>query len=422
MSYSPQAAAFDAAMVPARNAGLSWLEARRQSERERFHTLGIPNRRMEQWRWTDLKPLNDLEFQAAENSDSAPADFGVARFEIIDGVAGVAQSFGAVRVMPLAVALAQAPALLEKHFGFPVESAAGLGALNVALSVDGALVHVPADTNAQQLVHLDFSNQGKRASCHSRSLIVVESNASLTLVETHTGAADCQYFAHPGFDIVLGEGAKLTHIRLEQEGASAIHIADARISVGANAHYESVALSTGARLARNDIGLRFTGSGASARLCSTYLALDHRHVDTTSLIDHLVPDCQSEQVVKGVVADHGRGVFQGKIIVRPGAQKTNARQLTKALVLSEQAEIDHKPELEIYADDVSCTHGATAGDLDEQALFYLESRGIPRAAARLMLVRAFLTDVLDQISDERVRDYLELALEKELSRLGGMPS
>jgi Fe-S cluster assembly protein SufD len=418
MTFAPDTAEFEAALLSAQHAGLTWLAARRQAERDRFISLGIPGRRSELWRWTDLRPLNDLAFKPREGSSQTLVDFGGACIEIIDGKATTKTPAGPVNLMSFAQAMQSAPNLLEQHYGYPVESAAGLGALNVALSMDGAVVHVPANLSASQIVHLDFRNNGQDAARHTRSLIVVEAGASLSLVETHAGPDGCQYFAHPGFDIVLGDGARLVHYRLEHEGDQSVQLADTRISLGSKARYENVALSAGGRLVRNDIGLRFTGTGASARLISTYLAAGQRHVDTTSLIDHLMPECTSEQIAKGVVAGRGRGVFQGKIIVRPGAQKTDARQLTKALVLSEQAEIDHKPELEIYADDVSCAHGATAGDLDEQALFYLESRGIPRAEARLMLVRAFLVDALEHIDVASVRAHFELVLERQLAAIG----
>ncbi|MEC8198534.1 MAG: Fe-S cluster assembly protein SufD, partial [Pseudomonadota bacterium] len=212
------------------------------------------------------------------------------------------------------------------------------------------------------------------------------------------------YLNNGATEIRMAEGALLRHRKLQNEAEDAYHVAAAAVSLDARARYENYTLHVGGRLARNEIHVAVTGRKADCNLYGAYAGRGSQHIDTTTFVDHAVSECTSREVYKGALDDNARGVFQGKILVRKDAQKTDGHQLNKALLLSEGAEIDAKPELEIYADDVKCSHGATAGELDEEQLFYLRSRGIEEAEARDLLVAAFLEDSLEVISEEAPRD------------------
>ncbi|HTN96341.1 MAG TPA: Fe-S cluster assembly protein SufD, partial [Nordella sp.] len=232
----------------------------------------------------------------------------------------------------------------------------------------------------------------------------VADGAAATLFETHIGEG--AYLSNSVIDITLGAGAKLDRVKLEIESRSAIHLAHAVITVGAKAVLRDFTLTSGARVNRQNGSLAFKGQNADAKIAGSYLLAGRQHADTRLVIDHQVPKCTSREVFKCVMDDHARGIFQGKAIVRRGAQKTDGKQSSHALLLSETAEFDAKPELEIYADDVVCGHGATSGDIDHNHLFYLQSRGIPEAEAKSMLIGAFVGEAFDTISHDGVRDVL----------------
>jgi Fe-S cluster assembly protein SufD len=410
-------AIFDAAQVHARRGGQTALAARRDVLADRFKLLGLPTRKVESYHWTDLRVLADRKFVPVAPQINPPMDLGGHYLCIRDGVPAGQIAASGLRVDPWGQADLGVQAALKDVYGHPADTSGAMGALNTALSENGVMVHVHQGIDAGVL-HLDFQATGSVDTTRSRNVIVLADHAKLTLIETYAGPDDCDYFAHHGFDIVLGAQAELTHFRLERDGARAFHLSDTHVQQNAGSVYNQVAVALGARLTRQDLGIVLKGEGANTKIAAAYLANGKRHVDLTGSIDHAAPHCTSEQTVKGVVGDSARGIFQGKVIVRPGAQKTDAKQLTKALVLSESAEIDHKPELEIYADDVKCAHGATAGDLDPNSLFYLQSRGIPMEEARQLLIRAFLADALDGITHELFQAAALESLDHHLSRMG----
>jgi Fe-S cluster assembly protein SufD len=237
---------------------------------------------------------------------------------------------------------------------------------------------------------------------HPRHLIRLGAGASLTLIETATGPAT-RYLHNPVFEIEVGAGARLMHGRLQQEGAAGLFLSAIHARVAAGGTYDNFSLIAGAKLSRNEIHVALTGPKATAHMNGVQLVGDGQHADTTTSLDHAAPDCSSRQTYKTVLAGRSRGVFQGKIHVHRIAQKTDGYQMNQALLLSPDAEMDSKPQLEIYADDVKCSHGATVGELDADLVFFLRSRGIPEAQAKAMLVEAFLTEAVEAVDDDAIR-------------------
>jgi Fe-S cluster assembly protein SufD len=274
------------------------------------------------------------------------------------------------------------------------------------LAEDGAALHVPAgqDGGIVQLISIATSD----ADFHPRHSVHLGENARLTLVEISAGQGT--YLLNTVAEIHVADGAALTHIRLQDEALTAFHVSTTYADVQAGGTYDSFTLNIGARLSRTEVHAQLSGSGAAAHLNAAQLLAGSQHADFTSIVSHTAPNCQSRQTVKNVLAGRSRGVFQGRIEVARAAQKTDGYQMNQALLLSPQAEIDTKPELEIFADDVKCSHGATVGELDADQMFYLRSRGVPEAEARAILVRAFLTEALDAVTDETIRARLEAAV------------
>ena len=281
-------------------------------------------------------------------------------------------------------------------------------ALNTMLAADGATLHVPAghDGGTVQLISIATADTDN----HPRHSIRLDKDAKLTLVEISAGQGI--YLLNTVAEVHVAPGAHLTHIRLQDEAQTAFHISTTYADIEAGATYDSFTLNLGARLSRTEVHAQLTGPGATAHLNAAQILAGTQHADFTTVVSHAAPKCTSRQTVKNVLAGRSRGVFQGKIEVARDAQKTDGYQMNQALLLSPDAEIDSKPELEIFADDVKCSHGATVGELDSDQLFYLRSRGIPDAEARSILVRAFLAEALDAVTDESIRAILETAVER----------
>jgi Fe-S cluster assembly protein SufD len=282
-------------------------------------------------------------------------------------------------------------------------------ALNTALFEDGLFLDLPAGTEGGTIELLSLASGGEAPHAfHPRHLIRLGAGARLTLIESCAGEGRTLH--NPVFEIELCAGAHLTHARINEEDLAAFHLAAIHARVAARATYDSFVLNLGGRLTRGEIHVALEGEGASAHLNGAQLLAGDQHADATTSLDHAAPNCPSRQVYKTVLGGRSRGVFQGKILVRKPAQKTDGYQMNQALLLSDTAEMDAKPQLEIYADDVKCSHGATIGALDEGQLFFLRSRGIPAAEARAMLVAAFLQEAVDGIQDEAAREAVNAAL------------
>ncbi|WP_448188167.1 Fe-S cluster assembly protein SufD [Azospirillum sp. sgz301742] len=399
-------------------AALSWVRELREQGRSRFAQLGFPTTKVEAWKYTSLKTLEKVAFQPAKPA-AASVHFDVLphvgngpRLVFVDGFfrADLSSTAGipaGVELLGLADALTRRPDLVGEHLGrLAVSDEQRFVALNTAFLADGAVVRIGRGVEVAEPIELVFVSLGSEdgpVAFHPRTLLIAEPQSKAVVVEHHIGLGVGATFANHVAEAYVGEGAILRHYKVQREGSEAFHLSNSVAKVGKDACYDNFILTTGARLARNEVRVAL-GQGSSCNVNGAYMIGGHQHCDTTTVIEHKEPHGTSREVYKGAIDDHGRAVFQGKIVVHPGAQKTDGHQLNRALLLSDTAEIDSKPELEIYADDVKCSHGATAGELADEALFYLRARGIPKDEARALLIAAFLAEALDEIPEEPIRE------------------
>jgi Fe-S cluster assembly protein SufD len=397
---------------------------------ETYGRLGLPHRRIEAWKYTDLRaritdvhPLVKADGAAAGEAELARAlgpdmaGLPAYRLVVVEGdlradlsdIAGLKAA--GVEVLSLGHALEKPPSWLKSALGQvnPREDDPVV-ALNAALMTGGAALRIGEAVTLDQPIHLiQLDGNGEPASTVTRNVVVAESGSSATLVESFGSLGLEGSQRNAATELRIGGKAALKHIKLQRDGDDALHLSTWLVELGADARYDAFQFSTGASVARNQVYLRFAGEGAAADLSGAFLLRGHQHGDTTLLVEHRVPHCMSRELFKGVLDNDARGVFQGKIIVSPGAQKTDGKQMSGALLLSEGAEFDSKPELEIFADDVVCGHGATSGQIDDELLFYLEARGIPEAQARALLIQAFVGEAIEKVDDEGVRNVLSRA-------------
>ena len=406
----------------ARLPGDGAVAALREAAFRDFNTRGLPSRRVEQWHYTDLRALlRDAKPLAAEPDAAAKAraseagrligDIDVRRVVFVDGVfvpelSDLDGLSAGLTIRSMAQALTAGDPLVAKHLGKVVPpEAEGVLALNTALMRDGALIHVAKDATVERPIHLVFAATGQKpASVFTRSLIVVDRGARIMLLESHDAAAARQ--VNTALELVVGDNAHVDHVKITAGPDDLIHVSSAMIAIGAQARLNDFAFNIGGGVVRNQTFVRFDGAGTLASLRGATLLKGKQHVDSTLVVDHKVGGCQSREVFASVLDDQSRSVFQGKIVVRPHAQQTDARMMTRALLLSDGAEADNKPELEIFADDVQCGHGATAGALNEDLKFYLMARGIPKAEAEALLVQAFVGEAVEGIEHAGLRDAL----------------
>ena len=385
---------------------------------------GLPKRDVEAWKYTDLRPLTALELPAAsgEPVDGAvlATATGLLQRLALDEM-GLSETPRLVFVNGRFAAglsrLADVPGLVMQDLPPLGDLAPGaMAALNAMLGDAGAALRVSAGADAGRvlLVALGVGTGAGALSGHPQHRVVVEAGARLSLLELALGSG--LYLNNPVLDIDVQAGGHLTHVRLQDEGPEALHLSTVQAHVAERGSYDSFSLALGARLARHEVHATMSGRGGEVQVNGAQLLDGRQHADLTSVIMHKAPSCNSRQTVKNVLSGRSRAVFQGKIVVDRIAQKTDGYQMNQALLLSDEAEIDAKPELEIYADDVKCSHGATAGALDDDQLFYLRSRGVPAVEARAILVRAFLADALGLIDDEVSRAVLERAVDASWAR------
>ena len=412
--------------------GGGWVPAARRAAFARFAAQGLPHRRLEAWKYTDLRAsLRDVSApapwsKARPTLDAAKlkaalgpelAKLPAIRLVFVNGVfaaAGIPKGHepGAVyHYGPLAEALGETGHdWLRQRFSSIGESTAEL---NSAFVTDGLVMRVAEDARLDLPVHLVFlTDTAEPQAVTTRNLIRVDKGAHATILESHVGAARQ---SNAMTQLHVCDGATVEHIKLLAEGQLATHLANWTVDVEAGATYRAVHISESPALARNDVNVTFEGEGASFTFNAAVLGRGKSHIDTTMVIDHAVPKCTSRELIKTVLDDEARGVFQGKVIVRPDAQKSDGKQSARALLLSPNAEFDSKPELEIYADDVVCGHGSTAAELDEDQVFYLMARGIPRAQARALLVEAFAAEAIEAITHEGIREAMRARLQAWLS-------
>lgn len=420
-----------------------WLSPLRASAMGAFLAAGLPTTKHEDWRYTSLTAIAGTDFSepaAADPDEAALASLRAADLAELDGLDGPVLVFvngrfspglssprslpAGVRVSSMASQLASRPAILESSLAATAGAAAPFALLNTALFTDGALIELPAETELQgaiQLVHITVPGPTPHAA-HVRNIFSLGAGCRATILESWVGTGPRSYLSNAVTHVRLAPRSALHHYRVQCEGDGAFHLSNVRVDQAAESRYVSWSVSLGGALVRNDISALLAASHAECVLNGLYLATDHQHVDNHTFIDHAQPHCRSSETYKGVLDRAARGVFNGKVLVRPGAQKTDASQSNRNLLLTREAEVDTRPQLEIYADDVKCTHGAAVGQLDEDALFYLRARGIPADVARNMLTYAFASDVLDGLAlppvKRRLQGLVRRWLDKSQERRG----
>ena len=392
--------------------GPDWLAGLRAAGWERFEALGLPTARRgnERWKYTAVAPISRVGFAypilTAENTEAAEFDLGFS-------VASVSS-----------VVNHEDEDAIRQHLGSlaPMEED-GFTALNTAFLNEVAVVRVPDGADGPMAVCVnhgglpgpDALDGQQRYARHPRTLIIAGRNANLTVIEAYTGPNGPGYFTNAVTEIVLGEGAQVDHYRLLDESPAAFHVGTTRVRQQRDSSFSSASFALGTVLARNDFAVTLDGPGAYCSLNGLYYTGQGQHIDNLISIDHAQPHCTSRLNYKGILDGNSRAVFGGEVMVRRNAQKSDAQQTDKNLLLSEDAEVDSKPSLMIYADDVQCSHGATAGQIDAQTLFYLRSRGLDLEAASRMLVQAFAREIVDTVKPDTLRDYLESLFDRSIA-------
>jgi Fe-S cluster assembly protein SufD len=421
------------AAVKGKLPGKGPLAALRDSAFRNFDALGLPHRRVEEWKYTDLRALMREARPLAAPPDAAartrakamPCPIGDVECRKITFINGAfvpeLSDLNALEkgltIGSMAAALGKADPLVTRHLGQVVESGDPALLLNTALMGDGAVIHVGAGAVVDRPLHLAFIGPADPASVFTRSLVVVEKGARVMLIESHEGPS-ADYQVNAAMELAVADEAHVDHVKLIAEGDKALHVSTLLAAIGAHARFNSFTFTTGGAVVRNQIFLRFDGVETVAGIRGASLLAGKQHADSTLVLDHKAVGCQSRELFKAVLDGDSRAVFQGKIIVQPGAQKTDAKMMTQALLLSDRAEADNKPELEIFADDVQCGHGATAGALDPNLLFYLKTRGIPQKEAEALLIQSFVGEAIEGIEHAGLREILMEAVAARLLARG----
>jgi len=412
------------ATAKARLPGRGSVAAAREAAFRRFETQGLPHRRVEEWKYTDLRALMRDAKPLAGVPDAAARQRGeragrlfdridTKRLVLVNGVfvpalSDLDEEEPGLTIRSMAEALAAGDPLVTAHLGQVVSPNGDVAvALNTAFMGDGAVIRVAKGATVGQPIHLVYAfTDSQPAAVFTRSLVVVEEGARLTLVESHEGPDDIEYQVNTALELVVGDGADVDHVKIGIEGINALHVATFMAAISGHARFSDFIFTTGSAVTRNQLFVRINGEHTTVALRGTNLLNGRQHIDTTLVVDHAVGHGVSRELYKSVLDDDSRAVFQGKIIVQPDARKTDGKMMTRALLLSESAEADAKPELEIFADDVVCGHGATVGALDEDLLFYLEARGIPQKEAEALLVQAFIGEAVEGIEHAGLREVL----------------
>ena len=426
-SFPAYRADFDALHANSGGSEPSWLAKLRESAMGEFETTGFPTMRDEDWHFTSVAPIASRKFHLAVSAgevsvvDVEGFSFGQTDWHNLVFVNGRFRAGLSSQTLPEGVTAESLgdlmrdgdSAILERHFAKIAAPPSGaFTALNTAFAYDGAVIRVRADTVVTTPIHLIFITTGGATggAIHPHNLLFADRHSSATIIESYVSLGDSEYFTNAVTEAYVADGARLNHYKLQLESESAFHVGTIQVHQAANSRYESFSLATGAALSRTNIYTKLDGNAAECVLNGLYMVDGTQHVDHQTSIEHVAPNCPSHELYKGILDGRSHGVFNGKVYVHPEAQKTDGKQSNNNLLLSEHARIDTKPQLEIFADDVRCTHGATVGRLDETAMFYLRSRGIGVAQARRLLTYAFAADVLEKMELEP----LKLALERQV--------
>ncbi|HEY1472736.1 MAG TPA: Fe-S cluster assembly protein SufD [Pseudolabrys sp.] len=419
--------ALSAAFAAARDTlpGKGEVAKLREAAFERFDAAGLPHRRVEEWKYTDLRALMREAKPLAGPAGAKPkggiptilTGFEMDTLAIVNGRYEPDWSDGnahdpGVTIVDLFAFLTEE--MIYRLGQIPERNDTAFW-LNTAFMSGGVAVHVKRDAHIAKPIHIAHVFSGDAAAAmYPRVAVIVEPGAQVTLVESFTGPEGIDYQVNSAFDLVIGDGARVDHIKVGCDGGAALRVSTLGVAVGTKATYKDFAFTLGGAVVRNQTFVRFAGEGSEGAIDGASLLKGRQHVDNTLVISHAAGGCVSRERFKSVLDGESHGIFQGKIIVEPHAQKTDGKMMTRALLLSDEAEADNKPELEIFADDVVCGHGATAGALDPGLKFYLMSRGIPAAEAEALLIEAFIDEVLEEIAHEGIRRALMFAALKWL--------
>jgi Fe-S cluster assembly protein SufD len=387
----------------------------REQAAQRFEQLGWPTPELEEWRFTNIASIERVEWR--EDDGAPPAQKAIAASLREHAVAELVfhngrfvdatGSASGLEVLPISKAASHP--MFERHYArYADYQRHALTALNTSRAQDGAFIVVRDGAIIDGFIHLLFIGSGNAIWSHPRNLIVVGRGAQVAVVETFVGSGN--YFTNAVTEIVARESAVVDHYRLQRESEDAFHVGSVQIHQERSSNVTSRYVALGGALVRNEINVALAGEGASLTLDGLFVAAKSQHIDNRTVIDHVTPHCDSLELYKGILDDKSRGVFDGLIIVRPDAQKTNSRQVNRNLLLSETAIIDSKPTLEIHNDDVKCSHGSTIGQLDEEAMFYLRARGINEADARKLLIYAFASEIVDRMKIDVVKEQIRAAM------------
>ena len=423
------------ALARSRLPGTGKVVDTRQQAFEAYERTGLPHRRIEDWKYTDLRvlmrevlPLAAAPDQAALTRAGAALKIhsidGVRKLVLVDGVfapklSELSNPEQGLGIRTLREVLEGGDDALHAQL-FAPDTSNPMVALNSAMMTDGLVIDVADGAMLTQPLHIVHIASGATpAAMFTRSLLKIGKAAGVTLVERFIAADGAKvYQAHDSLLVSIGDGARLDHVRLIEDSREAFNIASSVVTLGAKAHFNTFGMTSGSSVSRYQAVIAVAGEGSRVETNGVNLLNGRQHADTTLFLDHAVPHCSSREVFRAVVDDRGHSVFQGRIIVRPKAQKTDAKMMTRALLLSDEAEADNKPELEIFADDVTCGHGATTGALDESLLFYLRARGLSEKEAQALLIQAFVGEAIESIVDDNLRELVIAAASRWLAARG----
>jgi Fe-S cluster assembly protein SufD len=413
---------------------LSWLRKLRQDGFARFSETGFPTLRDEDWRFTNLSAISQTPFRLVRNGHSLPSREDIEPFRIpdvgcrlvfVDGrfapnLSSTGKLAPGVTVGNLAGAITRNPGAIELHLGRYLNlQRDAFGALNTAFLEDGGYVHVAKGVVAEEPISLLFVSTAHDSPTvsHPRNLIVAEENSQATIVEDYVSLGEGEALCNTVTELVVGDHSVVSHYMIEREHSQAFNVSTLRIQQGRTADVASHSVLIGGALVRNNVHPVLAGEGGECLINGLFIGTGRQHLDNYMLVEHASPHCSSRQFYTGILDGHAHGVFHGRIIVHKDAQKTDAKQTNRNLLISDSAQIDTKPQLEIYADDVKCTHGATIGQIDENSLFYLRSRGIDEASARTLLLVAFASECVERMKEGPLRTHVEKLVSEHALRL-----
>ncbi|MEK9280278.1 MULTISPECIES: Fe-S cluster assembly protein SufD [unclassified Bradyrhizobium] len=393
---------------------------------ETYERLGLPHRRLEEWKYTDLRALvgevpplagspDAAALSRAAAAAKAHAFAGARKLVLVDGV--FAADLSDVKALPSGMSVTTLRETLDKTADLlTTASTDAMISLNAAMATDGVVLSIADGTQPSAPVQIIHVATAPSASSFTRSQVRIGKGARATIIESFVAAGAGAYQVHDAVLVSIGDDADVAYIRLMDDAPDAVNVTSQFVTVGANVKLNYFNMTSGGAVSRLQGFITFAGEGSELSLNGVNLLKKTEHGDVTMVVDHAVPNCMSRETFRAVIDDRGHSVFQGRIIVRPDAQKTDGKMMTRALLLSDEAEADNKPELEIFADDVSCGHGATAGALDDSLLFYLKARGLPEKQAQALLIQAFVGEAIEQIADDDLREHVIGIAERWLER------